>query len=121
MSMGQMPPRRRLSATPPKPVVRLPTFLRAWREASGYTLDQLATAINERRDWSITGPYLQRIEVGKLQYKQDVLEAIADVLNCTVADLLTRAPRDPDEQWASLTLREKRRLLRAHNQNNHDP
>lgn len=101
-------------------VGRRPSFMRAWRESHGLTLEQMAAAVNELRRWKITGAYLQRIEVGRLQYKQDILEAYADVLSCAPADLLSRKPRDPDEVWAELSTRDKRRALRslANNGNN---
>ena len=99
--------------SPARAVGRQPTYMRAWRESHGLTLERMAGAINELRGWKITGAYLQRIEVGRLQYKQDMLEAYADVLSCTPADLLSRQPRDPDEVWAELSARDKRRALRA--------
>lgn len=95
---------------PPK---RRPHFMRAWRDSQGLTLDEMATAINDLTGKRLTGPYLSRIETGKLQYKQDVLEAFARVIGCTPADLLARAPADPDAVWQKLSQREKRRLLRA--------
>lgn len=82
---------------------RQPHFMKAWREAHGWTLKQMATAINVKRGYQMaTVPSLSRIENGERQYTQDLLEAYAEVLGITPADLLSYAPRDPEAVWADL-------------------
>jgi transcriptional regulator with XRE-family HTH domain len=91
----------------------LPHYMRAWREARGISLDEMTRRIG------LSKPSLSRIENGKTPYYQDVLEAYAEVLDCTPGDLLTRKPTDPEELWAVWdTLREEAkpvgiRLLKA--------
>lgn len=43
---------------------------------------------------------ISRIETGKQAYTQPVLEAIAEALSCTPADLLMRNPLDRDAPWS---------------------
>lgn len=43
---------------------------------------------------------LSNIETGKTGYTQETLEALANALNCDVADLLVRNPTDPDSIWS---------------------
>lgn len=45
-------------------------------------------------------PQLGRIERGDQPYNQDLLEALADLYGCTVADLLIRDPSDPKAIWS---------------------
>lgn len=44
-------------------------------------------------------PQLGRIERGDSPYNQDLLEALADLYGCSVADLLMRDPSNPDAMW----------------------
>ena len=48
----------------------------------------------------ISQPQLGRIEKGQQPYNQDLLEALADLYGCTVADLLMRNPTEPDAIWS---------------------
>jgi hypothetical protein len=43
---------------------------------------------------------VSRVENGITPYTQDVLETYARVLGCTVADLVSRPPSDPEGLWA---------------------
>ena len=45
-------------------------------------------------------PQLGRIERGDQPYNQDLLEALADLYGCGVADLLMRDPTDPEGMWS---------------------
>lgn len=45
-------------------------------------------------------PQLGRIERGDQPYNQDLLEALADLYGCSVADLLIRDPSDPTAIWS---------------------
>lgn len=78
--------------------------MRQWRLAHGLTLKEMAAAINERVGFKFTSqPNLSRVEVGEREYRQDLLEAYADVLNCTPGMLLSRPPRvDPEAIWRSI-------------------
>jgi transcriptional regulator with XRE-family HTH domain len=71
-----------------------PHFLRYWREHRGLSQDQVADAIG------ISKASVSRVENGITPYTQDVLESYARVLECTVADLVSRPPSDPEGLWA---------------------
>lgn len=65
--------------------------MREWRDAQGYTLEQMG-------DWiGVKHSQLSRIERGIAPYSQKILEAYADLCDCTVADLLTRKPNQDAE------------------------
>jgi transcriptional regulator with XRE-family HTH domain len=71
-----------------------PHFLRHWREHRGLSQDQVAGAIG------ISKASVSRVENGITPYTQDVVEAYARLLRCTVADLVSRPPADPEGLWA---------------------
>lgn len=71
-----------------------PTFIRHWREYRGLSLERLADRL------STTKASLSRIERGLQPYSQPLLEALAEALICTPADLLMRNPLDPDGIWS---------------------
>lgn len=74
---------------------RKKTFLREWRKLKpGRTLEAVAEELH------ISQPQLGRIEKGQQPYNQDLLEALADLYGCTVADLLMRDPTDKDAIWS---------------------
>lgn len=74
---------------------RRKTYLREWRRSKpGRTLEQVAAALH------MSQPQLGRIERGDSPYNQDLLEALAELYGCTVADLLMRDPSDPDALWS---------------------
>ena len=62
--------------------------LRDWRKFRKMTQAQLASAIG------IDRPYLSKIECGKKDYLQYIIERIAIVLNCSVGDLIDRNPNN---------------------------
>ena len=70
---------------------RKPTYIRAWRKHEGYTLDQMVSRL-EVLGVSTTGASLSRIERGEQPYSQDILEAIAEALGKTVAQLVEHNP-----------------------------
>jgi DNA-binding Xre family transcriptional regulator len=70
------------------------TFIREWRKHRGLNQEQLAERVG------IGQNTLSRIETGKIAYTQPVLEAIADAMNCSVADLLIRDPTNPMGIWS---------------------
>ena len=81
---------------------RQPHFLRAWRQSRGLTLRELAAAVNKLRGAQIvTAAQLSRVETGEREYRQDLLEAIAEALTeqggsvVLPGDLISREPFDP--------------------------
>jgi transcriptional regulator with XRE-family HTH domain len=78
-------------------MARKPTYIRAWRERRGYTLDDMLGRL-DAIGVKITGASLSRIERGIQPYSQDVLEAIAAALNLSVADLLENDPTVPEAE-----------------------
>lgn len=74
---------------------RRKTYLREWRRMKpGRTLEQVAAELH------MSQPQLGRIERGDQPYNQDLLEALAALYGCTVADLLIRDPSDPTAIWS---------------------
>lgn len=61
-------------------------FIREWRKHRDFTLERLAERIG------LTHGTLSRIERGKTAYTQPVLEAIADALGTSPANLIMRNP-----------------------------
>lgn len=76
---------------------RKPTYIRAWREKKGFTLDQMVGRLAEI-EVAMTGASLSRIERGKQPYSQDVIEAIAVALDVTVSQLVEHDPTKPPAQ-----------------------
>lgn len=74
--------------------LRLPTFIKEWREHRGLSQD----ALGERLETS--GSSISRIESGDQPYTQDTLEALADALQTDAASLLMRNPNDGDAIWS---------------------
>ena len=68
--------------------------IRAWRKYRGLTQAQLAERIGIDRS------YLSNIETGRRRYDQPFLEAAAEALRCTPADLIVRDPTDPEGIWS---------------------
>lgn len=74
---------------------RRKTYLREWRRTKpGRTLDMVAAELH------MSQPQLGRIERGDQPYNQDLLEALAELYGCTIADLLIRDPSDPNALWS---------------------
>lgn len=70
---------------------RGPHYIAAWREHRKLTQAQLAELLNT------TGATISRIEARKNGYTQAFLEACAEVLQCSPADLLRGPPDEQDE------------------------
>ena len=64
-------------------------FLKEWRHYRGLTQDQLSERIG------VDKGYYSKMEGGKRRYNQDVLEALADVLDCHPGEILMRDPSKP--------------------------
>jgi transcriptional regulator with XRE-family HTH domain len=73
---------------------RHPNYIREWRKHRGLTLEQLAERLHMHHS------ALSKVERGKNPYNQDLLERIADELNCEPVDLLIRNPSDPEAVWS---------------------
>jgi transcriptional regulator with XRE-family HTH domain len=88
-----LPHHRRMAHKSVKNADRRKTFIKAWRKHRGKTQSQIADFIG------ISVPQLSRIESGEQEYRQDLLEMLADALQCGPADLLMRDPSQPDGLW----------------------
>lgn len=71
-----------------------PHFIREWRKFRGMTQEQLAERIG------ISRPHLSKIEKNARKYDQAFLEAAAQELRATPADLIMRDPTDPEGIWS---------------------
>lgn len=69
-------------------------FIRSWRRHRGLTQEQLSERIGYDRS------YLSKIEHFKKRYDELFLEAVAEALNCTAADLIMRDPSQPNSIWS---------------------
>jgi transcriptional regulator with XRE-family HTH domain len=83
---------------------RKATYIRAWREAKDYTLEQMVGRLAEL-NVPITAASLSRIERSIQPYSQDLLEAIADALGVTVAQLIEHDPAIPQSEVIDLVQR----------------
>lgn len=45
---------------------------------------------------------LSKVENGEVPYKQDLLEQLAELYNCTAGDLIMRDPTDKSAPWSIL-------------------
>lgn len=79
---------------------RRATFLRAWREHRGLTLERAIERFVEMGLDDMSIAQLSRIETGKQPYIQDFLEMAANAYRTDVASLLERDPTDPDGIWS---------------------
>lgn len=69
-------------------------YFKEWRKFRGLTQEQLAERIGIARS------YLTKIERGDRRYDQPFLEAAADALRCSPADLIMRDPTDSEALWS---------------------
>jgi transcriptional regulator with XRE-family HTH domain len=69
-------------------------YFKEWRKYRGLTQEQLAERIGIARS------YLTKIERGDRRYDQPFLEAAADALRCSPADLIIRDPTDSEAIWS---------------------
>ncbi len=61
-------------------------YVREWRKSRGLTQERLA----ERTPFSPGA--ISQLETGRTAYTQDMLEALADALDCKPGDLISRNP-----------------------------
>jgi transcriptional regulator with XRE-family HTH domain len=82
---------------------RLRHYMREWRLSIGLNLIEMSAEITRRRGQMATPAQLSRVENGTREYRQDLLEAYAEVIGCTPGDLLSRVPVfDPAEVLQNL-------------------
>lgn len=85
-------------ARPHPKTTRKPTYIRPWRKHRGLTLAQMVDQLFTLHEIEISEGQLSRIENGKSPYMQDLLEAMADVLQVEAASLIMRDP-ERQEFW----------------------
>lgn len=73
------------------------TMIRDWRKHRALTLEQVADRVETMTGEPTTAQTISRIERGLIAYTQPKLEAIADALGCTPADLIMRKPLQSEE------------------------
>jgi transcriptional regulator with XRE-family HTH domain len=76
---------------PKKP--RQPNYIRQWRNLRELSQERLAERVGT------THATISRIERGKQDYTQTLLESLAEALATDTASLLMRNPIDPDPIW----------------------
>lgn len=70
------------------------TFLREWRKHRGLTQERLA----ERA--GVSQGMISQLETGESDYTGELLEKLADALQCEPADLIMRNPLDTEAPWS---------------------
>ena len=69
-------------------------FIKEWRKFRDLSQEQLADRMG------VTRGYVSHVETGKRRYDQLFLEAAAEALNCTPADLIMRDPTQRGGIWS---------------------
>lgn len=69
-------------------------FVRQWREYRGLTQEQLAERVG------VTAGTISQLETGRINYRQPLLEALADELHIRPGDLLNVDPTKDDAMWS---------------------
>lgn len=75
-------------------MAKAPFYLKQWRKHRGYTQERLAEMLD------MSPGYLADLENSKRRYNQDILEALAEALTCSPADLLMRDPSRDQGIWS---------------------
>jgi transcriptional regulator with XRE-family HTH domain len=73
---------------------RRSTFIREWRKSKNLTLETVAHRLG------VSHATLSRIETGKQDYNQTLLELLAEEFGTDPVSLLIRNPTDPDAIWS---------------------
>lgn len=68
-----------------------PHFVREWRKYRGLTQERLA----ERTPYTLGA--ISQLETGRTKYTQDMIEALASALGCSVGDLISVDPTKEGE------------------------
>lgn len=69
-------------------------FIKAWRKHKGLSQQQLADRMGVARS------YVGHVETGRSRYDQPFLEAAAEAMGCSPADLIMRDPSQPGSLWS---------------------
>lgn len=84
----------------PKPV-RQPSQIKAWRKHRGLTLAKMSERLQEMEGLEISDAQLSRIERGSQPWSQDLLEALARVLQAgEAAHLINVNPLGQSPRWS---------------------
>ncbi len=85
-------------------------FIREWRRFRKLSQSKLGFRMGISRE------YVSLVENGKRRYDQVFLEAAAEALNCSIADLITRDPTKPEPIWSvwdKIKLEDREQALRV--------
>jgi len=69
-------------------------FIKQWRKHRGLSQEQLASRLG------VATSTISQLETGKQGYSQATLEALADALTCSPADLIMRDPTSKGPIWS---------------------
>lgn len=69
-------------------------YFREWREHRGHTQEELGEIVG------VSAPSISQLENGKQGFTDSTLEAFAEALECSPADLLMRNPLDNEAIWS---------------------
>jgi transcriptional regulator with XRE-family HTH domain len=102
---------------PPGSLLKRPpgrVFIKEWREYRETTQEELISQFIDLTRQNLTSATLSRIENSKSPYSQRQLEAFAEILACSPADLVMRNPtsREPDDLLWSKLDREAKETVR---------
>lgn len=88
---------------PPGALLKRPLqrpYISEWRALRNLSQEALAARVEDLLGTSFSPTTLSRIENAKSPYSQRQLEAIAEALRCTAADLIMRDPSKTDAPWS---------------------
>ena len=88
-------------------------FIREWREYRETTQERLAGSVSDLTGKSMTAATLSRIENRKNPYSQWQIEAIAEILECSPAELIARDPTSAEYSDEMLLARLSKRSREA--------
>ena len=72
---------------------KLPHYIKQWRKYRGLSQERLGLRIDK------TQGYISKLEKFKQEYNQPALEALANALSCSPADLIMRDPTKEAAIW----------------------
>jgi transcriptional regulator with XRE-family HTH domain len=87
---------------------RRPTFIRAWRKHRNLRLEDVAERVG------VTIGALSQLERGEVAYTQPMVEALAEVMSCEPADLISRPPETETpitQVWSQIPIPDRDRAL----------
>jgi transcriptional regulator with XRE-family HTH domain len=94
-------------------------YIKEWRKHRGLNQTQLGRQMGMMPNaiGGLSYAQISRIENYKEPYAQDQIELLADVLGCSVADLLTRSPEKPAppteliDMWDAVSAEDRQRVI----------